>query len=147
MTTPALPKEATGKRSRAGRASDDAAAERTLASDAAHRVSDAVGALRATANQVGDRIPVVIDTVRDGAVESARTIKALPEPRQRHLAAFSLGLGLGLLISGAPRVIVAATLAPAMFVAALIVGRTATSIGRTDVEQITTGTTRKEPRA
>lgn len=109
---------------------DDASALRSFAADAGERVSDAVGALRATADQVGDRIPVVVDTVRVGALEGARTIQAMPDPNQRLLAAFSLGLGLGLSISGAPRLLVAATLAPAMFVAAMIVSRDGTAAGR-----------------
>jgi hypothetical protein len=128
MTPTALPTDATGEHSTTERASDDASVS-TLMTDAGDRVSDAVDALRATADQVGDRIPVVIDTVRDGALESARTIKALPESGQRLLAAFSLGLGLGLSISGAPRLLVAATLAPAMFVAAVIVSRDPTTVG------------------
>lgn len=107
MTTKTLPVDGTDERS------------------AGDRVADAAGTLRATAEQVGDRIPVVVETVRDGALEGAHTIQAMPESNQRLLAAFSLGLGLGLSITGAPRLIVAATLAPAMFVAAMIVGRDA----------------------
>ena len=95
----------------------------TNAHSTGDRVADAVGALRATADQVGERIPVVAETVRDGALESARTIQAMPENSQRLLAAFSLGLGLGLSISGAPRLIVAATLAPAILVVGMIIGR------------------------
>jgi hypothetical protein len=94
---------------------------RSLASDATERVSGAVGAVRATADQVGERVPDVVETVRDGALETARTIESMPDPSQRLLAAFSLGLGLGLAVSGAPRVIVVATLAPAMFIASLMV--------------------------
>ena len=46
--------------------------------------------------QVGQRLPDVFESVRDGAIEGARTIQALPDVNQRLLAAFSLGLGLGL---------------------------------------------------
>jgi hypothetical protein len=94
---------------------------RSLASDASERVSGAVGAVRATADQVGERVPDVVETVRDSAMETARTIESMPDPSQRLLASFSLGLGLGLAISGAPRLIVVATLAPAMFIASLMV--------------------------
>lgn len=72
--------------------------------------------------QVGQRLPEVIETVREGAIEGARTIQALPDVNQRLLAAFSLGLGLGLSVAGAPRVAVVASLAPAILVAATIVG-------------------------
>ena len=130
MAPTALPTDVTGEHSTIERASHEAASAPTHATDAGDRMSDAVDALRATADQVGDRIPAVIDTVRDGALEGAHTIQAMPENNQRLLAAFSLGLGLGLSISGAPRVIVAATLAPAMFVAAMIVSRDATAVAR-----------------
>ncbi len=86
-------------------------------------VSHAAGAVRATADQVGERIPVVVEVVRDGAVESARTIQAMPDSSQWLLAAFSLGLGVGLSVAGAPRLIVAATLAPAVLVIGLVAGR------------------------
>ena len=72
--------------------------------------------------QVGQRLPDVFESVRDGAIEGARTIQALPDGNQRLLAAFSLGLGLGLSLAGAPRLAVVATLAPAIVVAATIVG-------------------------
>ena len=84
------------------------------------RVSDAVDAARSGAGQLGERLPEVIDTVRDGTVASAKTIQALPGPTQRLLGAFSLGLGLGLGIAGAPRLILAVALAPAVFVGATI---------------------------
>lgn len=72
--------------------------------------------------QVGQRLPDVFESVREGAIEGARTIQALPDVNQRLLAAFSLGLGLGLSVAGAPRIAVIATLAPAILVAATIVG-------------------------
>lgn len=84
------------------------------------KVSDAVDAARSGAGQLGQRLPEVIDTVRDGTVASAKTIQALPGPTQRLLGAFSLGLGLGLGIAGAPRLILAVALAPAVFVGATI---------------------------
>lgn len=131
MTPTALPTDETREHSTTERGFGDTASVGTPETDAGDRVSRAAGVFRATADQVGDRIPVAIDTVRDTAFEGARTIQAMPESRQQLLAAFSLGLGLGLSISGAPRLIVAATLAPAMFVAALILSREATMAGRT----------------
>jgi len=95
---------------------------RAIASDAGDRMADAVGTVRSTVEVVGSRMPEVIDTVRDGAIEGARTIQSMPDPTQRLLAAFSLGLGVGLSIAGAPRLLVVATLAPAMIVAATVIG-------------------------
>ncbi len=86
-------------------------------------MSGAADAVRSTTDQVGERIPAVAEVVRDGAIESARTIQAMPESNQWLLAAFSLGLGIGLSVAGAPRLIVAATLAPAVLVVGLVAGR------------------------
>ncbi len=92
----------------------------SLLDGAGARVSDAMDAARSSASQLGERLPDVIDTVREGTIAGAKTINALPDPSQRLLGAFSLGLSLGLAIAGAPRLIVAAALAPAMFVGATI---------------------------
>jgi len=91
------------------------------------RVTGAIDVMRATADQVGDRLPRVVDTVRDGATEGARAIQELPDRDQRLVAAFSLGLGLGLSISGAPRLLVIATLAPALFIGTTMTTRRAGS--------------------
>lgn len=130
MTPTAIPADETRGHPTTERGFGDTASAGTLAADAGDRVSRAADVVRATADQVGDHIPIAIGTVRDTAFEGARTIQALPEGRQQLLAAFSLGLGLGLSVSGAPRLIVAATLAPAMFVAATILGRDATGARR-----------------
>ena len=95
---------------------------RTIASDAGDRVADAVGTVRTTVEDVGSRMPEVIETVRDGAMEGARTIQAMPDPTQRLVAAFSLGLGVGLSVAGAPRLLVAVAMTPAIVVAATIIG-------------------------
>lgn len=95
---------------------------RSIAAEAGARVADVAGAVRTTVDEASDRLPEAIDTVRMGAIDGARTIQAMPDPTQRLVAAFSLGLGLGLSIAGAPRLVVAATLAPAMVVAATILG-------------------------
>jgi hypothetical protein len=73
--------------------------------------------IRATAEDLGERAPEVIDNVRAGALEGARTIGAWPEPTRRVVAAFSVGLGAGLAIAGAPRLFVASALVPAIVVA------------------------------
>ncbi len=52
----------------------------------------------------------------------------MAESRQRTVAAFSLGLGIGLAVTGAPRLLVLGSLAPALVVAAtLLAARTAAS--------------------
>lgn len=95
---------------------------RSIADEAGTRVADVAASVRTTVEGASDRLPEAIDSVRMGALDGARTIQAMPDPTQRMLAAFSLGLGLGLSIAGAPRLAVVATLAPAMIVAATIIG-------------------------
>lgn len=81
--------------------------------------ADALDALRSGAEGVGERLPQAIDAVRVGASESARAVQSWPQPAQRILAAFSLGLGIGLTLGGAPRLLVTSALLPAMAVAAV----------------------------
>jgi hypothetical protein len=81
--------------------------------------ADAIDAIRSTAGGVGERLPQVIDAVRVGASESTRTVQSWPQPAQRLLAAFSLGLGVGLTLGGAPRLLVTGALLPALAVAAV----------------------------
>ena len=76
--------------------------------------------MRSTAGNVGDRLPDVIESVKASATEGARTVRQWPESTQRLAAAFSLGLGVGLTIAGAPRLLVAGSLVPAIAVAATI---------------------------
>ena len=102
------------------RTSEDA---RAAVDDARSGLADTVDAVRSTAGSVGDRLPDVIETVRASAQEGARTVQSWPEATQRLAAAFSLGLGVGLTIAGAPRLIVAASLVPAFAVAATVLAR------------------------
>ncbi len=88
----------------------------TNGSTGSERATGAIEMMRATVDQVGERLPGVVDVVRDGATDGARAIQEMPDRDQRLLAAFSLGLGLGLSISGAPRLLVFATLAPALLI-------------------------------
>jgi hypothetical protein len=102
------------------RASEDA---RAAVADARSGLADTMDAVRSTAGTVGDRLPDVIETVKASASEGARTVQAWPEPTQRLAAAFSLGLGVGLTLAGAPRLLVAGSLVPAIAVAATVLAR------------------------
>jgi hypothetical protein len=95
---------------------------RDAVADARANLADTVDAVRGKAGEVGDRLPEVVDRVRTGATESARTFQSWPESTQQLVAAFSLGLGVGLTLTGAPRLAVGITLVPAMLVAATILG-------------------------
>ena len=122
MTTNGPSAGATRERTTSAPAADESGL-RALVAGAGDRAAEVADVVRATADRAGEQIPPIVEGVRDGALEGARTIQALPDPSQRLLAAFSLGLGVGLSIAGAPRLVVAATLAPAIFVAATVVAR------------------------
>ncbi len=91
--------------------------------DARAGLADTVDAVRARAGEVGDRLPDVVEAVRTSATDGARAFQEWPESTQQLVAAFSLGLGIGLTLTGAPRLAVAATLVPAMLVAATVLRR------------------------
>jgi hypothetical protein len=86
-------------------------------------VAATLDTVRGAAADVGERMPDLIHTVRTGAADGARSIQALPEPTQRLLGVFSLGLGVGLMIAGAPRLLIGGALLPALGVAASALGR------------------------
>ena len=86
--------------------------------------ADTVDAVRSTASSVGDRLPEVIETMKSSATDGARSMQAWSDSRQRLAAAFSLGLGVGLTLAGAPRLAIAGALVPVVVVAATIFERT-----------------------
>jgi hypothetical protein len=96
---------------------------REAADDARSSLADTMDAVRSTAGSVGDRLPEVIDTVKTSATDGARAVQSWPDSTQRLAAAFSLGLGVGLTLAGAPRLLIAGALVPAVVVAASFVGR------------------------
>jgi hypothetical protein len=73
--------------------------------------------VRSTAGDVGDRVPALVDGVRNRTAAGAREIDGWPEQTRRLVAAASIGLGAGLAIAGAPRLLLGAALVPAILVA------------------------------
>lgn len=90
---------------------------------AAGRISAAAGLVRATAMTLVRRTPGTIRATRLGARETTSALQALPDTTLRSLAASSLGLGAGFYLAGAPRLAVAAGLAPAALLGAAVVLR------------------------
>src|SRR5262249_6368923 len=95
---------------------------REAVADARTSLANTMDAMRGRAGEMGDRMPEVVERVRSGATEGARTFQSWPQSTQQLVAAFSLGLGVGLTLTGAPRLAVGITLVPAMLVAATILG-------------------------
>jgi hypothetical protein len=96
--------------------SNDAAGRlRAGASAAADAIPEAMTRLRGTVDTVAERLPEAVATARSTALETADSIREMPEPTRRSLAALSIGLGIGLSLAGAPRLLTMVALAPALF--------------------------------
>ena len=83
---------------------------------------------RPRAGALTGRAPLVLHAARVGARGTTAALQTLPDPTLRWLAATSVGLGAGLHLAGAPRLVTAAGLAPAAFLGAAIVLRPPTSL-------------------
>lgn len=92
---------------------------RAGASAAAEALPGAVTRIRGTVDTVADRLPDAMASARVTALETAEQIRGLPEPTRQSLAALSIGLGIGLALAGAPRLLTMAALTPAL-VAAMV---------------------------
>ena len=106
----------------------DAAAE--IANKAQDGAAAALAGARATADEVGTRLPSIASAGAEGAAESVRMLQELTDPRLELLAAFSLGIGAGLWLAGAPRLVTLAALSPALLVGVAIASRTQSQQGR-----------------
>ena len=106
----------------------DAAAE--LANKAQDGAAAALATARVTADEVGTRLPGIASAGVEGAAESVRMLQELADPRLELLAAFSLGVGTGLWLAGAPRLVTLAALSPALLVGVAIASRNQSQQGR-----------------
>jgi hypothetical protein len=89
----------------------------------AGRVSRAIKVARARAKTLGLRMSGTVDATRAGAHGTASAFQTLPDSTLRWLSATSVGLGAGFYLARAPRLIVAAGVAPALIMGAAIVMR------------------------
>ncbi len=95
----------------------DAARVQRAAEAARKDVVTGLETLRTTAAEVGDRMPALVADLRSGATAGARTVEAWPESTRRMVAAASIGLGAGFILTGAPRLMLGVALLPALAVA------------------------------
>jgi hypothetical protein len=114
--------------SEASRTVVDAAAE--FATKAQDGAAAALAGARATADEVWTRLPGIATAGAEGAAESVRMLQELSDPRLELLAAFSLGVGAGLWMAGAPRLVTLAALSPALLVGVAIALRQQGQPGR-----------------
>ena len=99
----------------------DAAAD--LASKAQEGAAAAVANARVVADEVGTRLPGIASAGAEGAAESMKMLQELSDPRLQLLMAFSLGIGAGLWMAGAPRLVTLAALSPALVAGVAIASR------------------------
>ncbi len=95
------------------------------------RVQDATETMRTAAERVGAaasdvaaRIPQAAAATKAAADETSRVLEQYPDERLMLGAAFSLGLGAGLFLVGASRIMVLLALAPALAMGITLAGRT-----------------------
>lgn len=84
------------------------------------------GAARFTARsavRIVRQVPGTVRGTRAGAADTTNALQTLPDSTLRGLAATSVGLGAGLYLARAPRIVVAAGVVPALVVGAAIVLR------------------------
>ena len=94
-----------------------------LASKAQEGATAAVAGARVVADEVGTRLPGIASAGAGGAAESVRMLQEFSDPRLQLLMAFSLGVGGGLWMAGAPRLVTLAALSPALVVGIAIASR------------------------
>jgi hypothetical protein len=99
----------------------DAAAD--FAAKAQEGAATALAGARATADEVGTRLPGIASAGAEGAAESVKMLQELSDPRLQLLMAFSLGVGAGLWMAGAPRLVTLAALSPALVAGVAIASR------------------------
>lgn len=87
------------------------------------RASDAFGSAGRDAATFVGRTTAPVRTPGDGASVASNPLQALPNSTLRWLAASSVGLGAGFFLAGAPRLVVAAGVAPALVMGAAMIAR------------------------
>lgn len=96
-------------------------------SDTAREVASSVAD---AGRQLKDRAPEMMASSRTAIDDASRRLQGEPDEALWVGGTFSVGLGVGLFIAGAPRLLVLLAIAPALAVAATLVGRQG---GQTDL--------------
>lgn len=90
---------------------------------AGRRVSEAINLAGRSVARLVDRIPGTMRATRSRAQGTTSALQTLPDSTLRWLAASSVGLGAGFYLARAPRLIIAAGVAPAVIMGAAIAMR------------------------
>ncbi len=97
--------------------------------DAVDHVPAVLESARSGAERLAERLPGAAARARLGVEETTITLQALPDPTLRLLAAASLGLATGLYLAGAPRLLIVAAGAPALFAGGAMATRPGSTLG------------------
>jgi len=98
-------------------ASSDASSYTARVDAIAASARDLASQVESGSTRLIDRVPEAVESARSSAMDAARTVDAMPEQTRLVLAALSLGVGAGLYLGGAPRLVTMLALAPAAIVA------------------------------
>ena len=123
----------TGSGHRADRARTPVPPRPARGAGARRHIAGAASAVRAGTRALVDRLPGTVRATRVGANGATSALQALPDSTLRWLAAGSVGIGAGLFLAGAPRVVVAAGVAPALAMGAAALARPTHPVEQVDV--------------
>lgn len=101
-------------------AADAAKSAGRAAETAADQAPAVLRALKAGIDDLADRLPDAASAVQAGAVATSDSLRTMPEPSLRLLAALSVGMGIGLYAAGAPRVVTLVAFTPALLAAVVL---------------------------
>lgn len=99
----------------------------STAQGAAQATADAV---RSAAETAAERLPSAMSTAQEVASGTATTLDELPDQALIIGTSFSLGLGIGLFLTGTHRLFVLIALAPAAAMAATLLNRDPSAAGK-----------------
>ncbi len=93
------------------------------ARQAAGTIAGAADTVAGVAGDVGARLPEAAATTRDTLVEANRLVRTGSDDTLKVVGALSIGFAAGLLIGGAPRLLVIASLVPAGLIGTAVIER------------------------
>ena len=85
--------------------------------------TEAADRVRAVAGNVADAMPGAVAQAQTAAAQTQQTLETMPDQTLLLGAAFSLGMGVGFFLSGANRLLVLLSIAPAAAMAMTLAGR------------------------
>ena len=87
------------------------------AAAAAEAIPEVMSKVREGVDGVAERLPDALEAARTTAVATTDSLRDMPRSTLRVLAALSVGMGIGLYLAGAPRLVTIAAFSPALLAA------------------------------